>query len=413
MRNFNFLIEHQCPQCGAPAVLTETDRLFQCEFCRTRSYLLAGDYFRYILPSKAPESKPLVYFPYWRFKGMLFGCVPGGVRNSFVDVSQQADRHGFLPNSLGFRSQTLNMRFFTPDLEGRFLVPAHALQQAQQIVNDRFKADMPRPIYHLAHIGESLSLIYAPYYFEEKLIDAVLDEPVAAGLPENVEDLLARTDRPDWRLQFLPVLCPKCGWDLQGERDALVLLCRNCNSAWQAGGDRFKALKYAHWPATGEEGQVLYLPFWRIQADLDGVDLQSYADLVRVANLPRVVQPEWDKLRFRFWTLAFKIRPQTFLPLATRLTLSQPQQDLNDGLPEGDLYPVNLSVEEAVESLKVILASFIRPRSVQYPRLPEIKIMPKTYLLVYVPFARTPHELIQSQAKLVILKNQLTHAKNL
>jgi hypothetical protein len=49
VKKFEFLIEYQCPQCGAPAILTETDRLFTCQFCRVKSYLLPGDYFRYVL----------------------------------------------------------------------------------------------------------------------------------------------------------------------------------------------------------------------------------------------------------------------------------------------------------------------------------------------------------------------------
>ncbi|MGD9137268.1 MAG: hypothetical protein PVH42_10930, partial [Desulfobacterales bacterium] len=35
----NVLIEYQCPQCGAPATIEETDRLFTCQFCRVNSYL--------------------------------------------------------------------------------------------------------------------------------------------------------------------------------------------------------------------------------------------------------------------------------------------------------------------------------------------------------------------------------------
>ena len=90
VKSSNFLIDYQCPQCGAPAVLDETDRLFFCEYCRVKSYLITKDYFRYTLPSKAPENKKLLYFPYWRFKGMLFSCVSNGVRQKFIDVSHQA-----------------------------------------------------------------------------------------------------------------------------------------------------------------------------------------------------------------------------------------------------------------------------------------------------------------------------------
>jgi len=80
VKSSNFLIDYQCPQCGAPAVLDETDRLFLCEYCRVKSYLITKDYFRYTLPSKAPENKKLLYFPYWRFKGMLFSCASDGVK---------------------------------------------------------------------------------------------------------------------------------------------------------------------------------------------------------------------------------------------------------------------------------------------------------------------------------------------
>ena len=57
----SFIIEHQCPQCGAPAELEETDRLFQCGYCRVKSYLTIPDYFRYTLPHHAPAGKELIY----------------------------------------------------------------------------------------------------------------------------------------------------------------------------------------------------------------------------------------------------------------------------------------------------------------------------------------------------------------
>ena len=46
--------QNQCPQCGAPADLEETDRLFACPFCRVTSLLLTRDYFRYVLPARNP-----------------------------------------------------------------------------------------------------------------------------------------------------------------------------------------------------------------------------------------------------------------------------------------------------------------------------------------------------------------------
>ncbi|GAH03518.1 unnamed protein product, partial [marine sediment metagenome] len=55
--------------------MEETDRLFACEFCRVKSYLVATDVFRYMLPSKAPESKELLFFPLLALQGhAVFLC---------------------------------------------------------------------------------------------------------------------------------------------------------------------------------------------------------------------------------------------------------------------------------------------------------------------------------------------------
>jgi hypothetical protein len=95
------------------------------------------------------------------------------------------------------------------------------------------------------------------------------------------------------------------------------------------------------------------------------------------------------------------------------MTLSQPQQPLSYELPKSDLYPVNLPVQEAVESLKINLANFIKPRKASLPQLPEIKIKTKDYLLVYVPFREKHQELTQPGCGFTITKTHLTLAKNL
>lgn len=414
VKSFNLLIEHKCPQCGAPAVLSETDRLFTCEFCRVKSYLHSRGVFRYLLPDKAPEDRLLYYFPYWRFKGMLFSCVPDGVRQKFIDVSYQALVSSHFPISLGFRSQTLKLRFISPETKGRFLPISRSFEQMMHIQEQNYSLPLPKPIYHQAHIGEHLSLIYAPFYVADRLYDAVLNEPVGDRLPAGFEQILETADNPRWGLNFLPTLCPDCGWDLQGPRDTLVLLCRNCNSAWKPGQSRLERLKFGHLTLDTESPfPILYLPFWRIKTEVKGLVLDTYADLAKVANLPVVARSEWQNIPYRFFTPAFKIRPQTFLPLATKMTLSLPQETTVDHLPDGEIHPVTLTAEDAVESLKVILADFIKPRRIHYPNLSEFELTPQSYLLVYVPFVRGHHDLTQPDYKVSILKNQLTLAKHL
>lgn len=415
VKNSSLLIEHGCPQCGAPAVLTETDRLFTCEFCRVRSYLSAGNGFRYVLPGVAPPGRDLFYFPYWRFKGMLFSCVYDGVRQKFIDVSHQAAMSRDFPVSLGFRSQALKLRFLTPETEGRFLPVRLPLDQVMQTFKQSFNVPLPKPIFHQAHVGEHLSLIYTPFYTAaDRLYDAVLNEPLGACLPQDIDQTLSTAASSDWHLSFLSTLCPACGWDLDGRPDTLVLICRNCDSAWMPGKDRLERLNFGHLPLAGDSREsILYLPFWRIRAAIAGIQLDSYADLVRAANLPIVPRTTWHDIPFHFWSPAFKIRPQTYLPLATKMTLAQSQDQPAAGLPGGELHPVTLPVADAADSLKITLAAFVKPRKALYPQLSAITVAPQRYLLVYVPFVRSHHDLIQPSLKVSILTNQLALAGTL
>lgn len=406
-----FKIEHQCPQCGAPAELEETDRLFRCGYCRVGSYLHVADVFRYILPDKAPAGKELIYFPYWRFKGMFFTCFPGGMDKRFADFSQQAIATHHFPVNVGFRSQTQKLRFAGPQNPGVFLKPQLSSTDLMAVLNDRFSADLPKPILHQAHIGETLSLIFAPFYLEDKLMDAILNEPVATATAQEVVPLLGRKQSPAWPITFIPTLCPQCGWDLDGTSDALALTCANCRSAWWAKSGKLERLKTSYVP--GVDKATVYMPFWRIKADTSVMSLESYADLIRLANLPRVTQPGWDKQPFYFWTPAFKVRPHRFLSFGAHVTASQPQDDPQSGYPKARVHGVNLPIEEAVESLKLILTDFVRPRKRMEQVLQTMQITARRFRLVYLPFREGPHDLVHPGMNLAINKNLLAHARRM
>ena len=391
--------------------MEETDRLFTCEFCRVKSFLQERGYFRYLLPSKAPEEKELVYVPYWRFKGMLFTCLEKEIRHRFVDVSQRAVDENLFPLSVGLRSQALKLKFVTPKSQGTFLKPTLPFEEVLEIIDHRFTGQLPGPIAHRAHIGDSLSIIYSPFYMEKKLYDAVLDKAVSSDLPDD----FTLSQFPEWRqqkgLNFLATLCPHCGWDLDGQRDSLILNCKNCTSVWRPLKDGFSKLNAAHLPEKGDD--VIYLPFWRIKGDISGVKLDSYADLVRLANLPKAIQDEMEKIRFHFWSLAFKVRPQNLLQLSRAITLAQPGENLVSGVPNARLHPVTLPLKEGVESLKLTLVDLIRPKS-RVPELaPEIRTDPKSFLLVYLPFHEKHHDLVQPLFNLSVNRNMLAHVRHL
>jgi len=406
------LIEHQCPQCGAPATLEETDHLFTCAFCRVKSFLTSRDFFRFMLPHPSRGNQEVIYLPYWRLKGIMFSSVGAGVKHKIVDVSHQAVTSPYFPVSLGLRSQVLKLRFVSPETDGRFLESSVPVKEMKNTVEQWSCSQLPKPVFEQALIGESLSQIYSPFYIKaRKVYDAVLNRPVSKALPEGPDIAALPGGHPNWRIQFIPALCPKCGWDLDGERDSLVLYCKNCRTLWQEAKQRFTRIRVSHLP--GGEGGSLYLPFYQIGAEIGGITLASYADLIRVANLPKVVREGWEDVPFQFWSPAFKVRPEDFLRFSRNLTLSQPRRELAPEVPPAALYPVTLSVGEASESLKIILASFIKPADTMLPKLQEISVKPRKALLVYIPFQEERTDFANPDFRLRVNKLLLGFAKNL
>jgi hypothetical protein len=410
LKSPRLVIDHQCPQCGAPATLEETERLYTCPFCRVKSYLVTRDYFRYMLPHAAPAGKTLVFLPYWRFKGSFFVSLPGGIKTRIVDVSQQAVSSPLFPVSLGLRSQTLKLRFVSPETEGIFLKPKVSSKELLKIAAETFTSSIRDPMFAKAFVGDSMSQIYSPFYVTDKVFDAVLNRPVSPDPPEDFDVSKMEGGKPDWRIEFIPTLCPSCGWDLQGEKNALALSCNNCSSLWMNRGTGFTKLEYGLFPA--ETPDSIYLPFYRIRAEVSGITLASYADLVKTANMAKVVQAGWEEKPFRFWTPAFKIRPDDFLFFSRNMTLSQPPKEYVAELPQGEVLPVTMPLQDAVESLKINLASFIKPPKMLQV-LDTVEIKAKSVVLVYIPFQKSGKELFQPAFNLRTNKTLLQYAKNL
>jgi hypothetical protein len=82
-------------------------------------------------------------------------------------------------------------------------------------------------------------------------------------------------------------------------------------------------------------------------------------------------------------------------------------------MPATRLYPVTLPVTEAVESMKITLASFGKPAQKILPQLNHIVITPKSFLLAYIPFTEKHHDLVNSELNMSINRNVLSFAGNL
>ncbi|MDY7031632.1 MAG: hypothetical protein SVY10_06945 [Thermodesulfobacteriota bacterium] len=427
----SLLIEHNCPQCAGPVTLEETDRLLVCDFCRARLYFTYGDYFRYYL---SPSSQPLeetVFVPYWRFKGMFFSLEPYQVKKKFLDTSLLASKNNFMPDTLGLRIQTQKLKFAVRGMKGSFLSPqilmSEVVSQVEQTCNSREAlgrlANTGLPVskierishsrdskksskstFHRAFIGDVTSMIYAPVYMKgSEIYDAILDRPITKSTDMIVEGLQSTDNCQNWKINFISAMCPHCGWDLEGERDSVILFCKHCDSSWQVTEQGFKRLPFSIVPS--KEKNVVYIPFWRMDVMVNGLDACSYADLIRLANLPKAIQKEWEEEKLYFWSPAFTTNPKLFLRLTKQMTLFQPSEETRGTLDGSTLCPVTIPLSEALESVKIILANISIPKKKIFPLLPEMDIKSKSSLLVYFPFVIRGNEFIQNQMKFSIQRN--------
>ena len=158
----------------------------------------------------------------------------------------------------------------------------------------------------------------------------------------------------------------------------------------------FQPVKYAIAPSDNPQQKITHLPFWKIKVNIHGIDLQSYGDLLKLANLPKSVKEEQKSIDLYFWIPAFKIAPPAFLRTARQMTIANPQKELLEEFHDISWYPVNVTLSEAVESLKVVLTDIARNKKDLMPRLEEITITPVESLLVFHPFIDSNYELVET-----------------
>jgi DNA-directed RNA polymerase subunit RPC12/RpoP len=399
-------IEQGCPQCGAPVTLEETDRLLACPFCRVRLYLAPQRYFRYIIPPATGGEGELFYIPYWRLRGSSFTASAPGVTNRFVDISALAADIPNLPLTLGLRPQVLKLRFVSPATEGRFIPADRPAEQALPGLGET-----PGDVFCRIFIGETVSLIHAPLLLRgDTLYDAVLGRAVAAGKITDPEHLRASSSAPPDQVRFIPTLCPHCGWDMEGERDSLVLLCRNCNSAWSCPDRNFEKVAFALMTSPPESEKIaLHLPFWRMKPRFEGIDLASWADLIRIANLPKAVTPAFAAAPLYFWSPAFKINPTLFARWSRHMTVFRPLGNEIDRLPAGSVYPVTLPLDEAAEGIIINLAQMITDRRTLYPKLTGLRVILEEARLEFHPFVLNRNEFLHASLRIVIDRTALAY----
>jgi hypothetical protein len=392
----NWQIEQQCPQCGAPIILDEADRILSCKFCRTRVYLAAKDHFRYYIPPAKDITETIYFIPYWRLKGLSYTLEEANISYKFFDANFLSLDSRSLPFSLGLRPQTLKLKFVGSNNDaGEFIASSHS---ARETLLNAYQPYVVKPDQQRIFIGETSSIIYAPVYSVNGcLYDAVLKKQFTPNV-QDTEIIQAFSSAPaeKWQVNFIPMLCPNCGADLPGEKDALVVFCPNCNSAWSPSNKDFTKVDFYSWKENRDN--IVYLPFWRMKAKIDGIQLETYADLIKVANLPKAPSDAWEHTPFYFWAPAFKINPALFLRWCRQLTMTPAEMDLTtaDFLAK-TIYPATLSVAEAAESFIITLASLMTNKRRLLDLSSSLKFTLENSVLILHPFAISLKELIHTK----------------
>ena len=142
---------------------------------------------------------------------------------------------------------------------------------------------------------------------------------------------------------------------------------------------------------------ITYLPFWQLKVKIDGIQLETYADLIKVANLPKAPSEEWTKTPFYFCAPAFKLNPALFLRWCRQLTVAPPPNDLIADFPAKKIHQVTLPVNEALESSLLTLSSLIADKRNLAELLSSLNFTLEDSSLVLHPFKISARELVHTK----------------
>jgi hypothetical protein len=302
------------------------------------------------------------------------------------------------------------MHFASNEIQGTFVKPQMSLQEAVMRIQNQFEGleevFLNRPPFYREFIGELGSLIFFPVFVHNRaIVDGILGK-VIGPTKDLLLDEAPSGMHDHWQIKPISTLCPNCGNTLQGGRESLLLFCMICHIAWNPSSGKLVTSQFK--VVQGKRDSSVYLPFWMMRVDVKGMTLKSYADLARTANLPKIIQSEWERQEVCFWVPAFRLYPSLFLRLSKQMTLFQPTEKMESVLPNALLYPVTFSEENAAASLKIHLAHLLTKKRDTFPKLHEITIKPVESKLVFIPFTSTGHELVHPQLGIGLQRQTLS-----
>ena len=399
-------LEHECPQCGAPVVLQETDRIFCCPFCHVRLCIFSPTHISYYLKPLSSLTGQLIFIPYWRMRGTKMALSETACRAEVVDYSALAVPFKEFPATLGIRPQTMTLKFVEPGSLGIFFPP---LTEKNDFFQETPVQSLEQEDAVHALIGEIVSIVYAPFFKNGKtVIDGITGR--SAFEAQNSEALFAQQEKAPFKLTFVPTVCPNCNWNLQGEKETLVLVCSHCGTAWQASEQGMQPVEARI--LSGGSDTAIWVPFWVLDVDYGTIKLTTFADFIRLTNIPIPIKPESEKKSFSMWIPAFKANPELFFRLGKQMSILQGEIQKSDTLPE-NFYPVTLPASEAFQSLPVMLGEIAVAKKKAFPFIIKAAFSLRSATLAFVPFVPCGAELVQPQSTIAINKNALAWARGI
>lgn len=383
--------------------------MVECSYCDGMNYMVNSGPLRFVLPDDAPASvgrEEMFYIPYLRFKGHIYSCLDHDLEHKIVDTTQLGCRDIQLPASLGLRPQAMKVQLIGAEHRGRFV---RLTEKVVDIFNKAAKlttafSEESKKLYHRSFIGETISFIYLPTYLKgSTLIDAVLNRPINKRVKTTIFDS-AITSNAKWLPQFIPTICPHCAASMHGDKDSLIMNCSNCQTFWFEQNGKFGKITFS---VIDGDRKKIHLPFWKIKVRAEGLQLDSYADFIRLTNQPVVVQSDDEESDFVFLVPAFKIRPKYFLSISKNMTISQHKLPDAEHLVPKRHFPVTLPPQEGVQALKAILAASVLNTKSFIPQLPKIKLSSEYTELLYLPFHTLGQDLVQDHTSMAISRKIL------
>jgi len=372
---------------------------------------------RYVLPDRIPSKvseRDIRYVPYIRFKGQVYYQDSNQLQHKIIDTTQLGVDCKGCSQSLGLRPQAMKLKPVTAELKGRFLAGCENVESILTRVTRLLSVGGNKRHQQNGHhtfIGETVSVVYLPAYIQDRsMYDGVLDRPIAQS-EEKVDGKGKFNEfRDDWLPRFLSTICPNCGDSLHGEHDSVVLLCFNCERAYQESKNRFTRINWS--VVRSKSRDTIFLPFWKVSAHANGL-LSNFGDLLRLTNQPINVPWKSEKDDLSFLVPGFKLNPKTFLQSATSLTLVQHRIPLSVISMEDNMHPVTLPVTEVRQALTIVLAAMSMNKRMLFQSMAGLSFMVEHYELLYLPFSRQGNDFVSDLTGRAIPAHVLRYSRSL